>query len=207
MSSKIWDRDKQLQRDRYYMRIAKAVRKSANCKGSHIGAVAVLENRVVSTGYNGTPEAFPNCDDNGCVRCYDRWLEKNGLQEQMSDRFHVAGNALDRCICIHAEQNAFLTAARFGIALDGASLYSTMSPCFNCLKEATQIGISRIVYRHWYPMNYPPALESQYVDLYHHLANGFETNFESLGGGRPPIEPPGKAPIIQHPGNGRVTVH
>jgi len=122
----------------------------------------------------------------------------------MSHPDHVAGNALDRCICVHAEQNAFLTAARFGIALDGAHLYSTMSPCFNCLKEAAQIGISRIVYETWYPTNYHAALESQYVSLYHHLANGDQTNFESLGGGRPPVEGQSKAPPVDHRANGQV---
>ena len=61
------------ERNEYYMRLAFAVRERANCKGSRVGAVLVLEDRVISTGYNGTPQGMPNCeDDDGCVRCAKR---------------------------------------------------------------------------------------------------------------------------------------
>jgi len=83
---------------------------------------------VVSTGYNGTPEGFDNCLDGGCVRCQDRWYEKEGQPERMSDPSHTAGRALDRCVCVHAEQNAFITAARFGIRLDGATVTQRKAP-------------------------------------------------------------------------------
>jgi dCMP deaminase len=136
--SRVIDRPKQIERDRYYMGIAEAVEAAADCLGTHVGAVIVLEKRVVSTGYNGTPAGFPNCSDRGCVRCYDRWLEKQGRSAEMSDPSHTAGRALDRCVCVHAEQNAFITAARFGIAVEGATVYTTWSPCFSCLKEAVQ---------------------------------------------------------------------
>jgi dCMP deaminase len=112
-------RQKQIEDDQYYLTIADAVEHGANCLGSQVGAVLVLGNRVISTGYNGTPSGFPNCKDQGCVRCYDSWLLKNGRQAEMSDQGHVSGQALDRCICVHAEQNAFITAARFGIRVEG----------------------------------------------------------------------------------------
>ena len=186
------DRAKQIARDRYYMKLAEAVQEGANCLGSKVGAIVVLRNRVVSTGYNGTPEDFPNCLDDGCVRCHDSSLFKQGRAAEMSDPSHTSGSALDRCICVHAEQNAFLTAARFGIALDGACLYSTLSPCFGCLKEAVQVGISRIVYKGWYQAEYAPALIAQYKALYGHLSRDNETNFESIGGQRPQIETTGQ---------------
>jgi dCMP deaminase len=103
----------------------------------------------VSTGYNVTPDGFQGCEDGGCVRCRDRWLEKQGRHQEMSDQDHSAGRALDQCVCVHAEQNAFMTAARFGIRLDGATLYGTLSPCFSCLTEALQAGIWRVVYNQW----------------------------------------------------------
>ena len=53
----------------YYMGIALAVRAKANCTGNRVGAVAVLHNRVVSTGYNGVPEGMQNCLEGGCLRC------------------------------------------------------------------------------------------------------------------------------------------
>ena len=62
----------------------------------------------------------------------------------MSDPEHLPGRGLDRCICVHAEQNALLQAARFGVRIEGSTLYSTLSPCFGCLKEAIQAGVRRV---------------------------------------------------------------
>jgi dCMP deaminase len=186
------DRTKQIEDDEYYMGIADAVERGANCLGSKVGAVLVLENRVISTGYNGTPSGFPNCKDGGCVRCHDSWLLKQGREAEMSDLQHQSGQALDRCICVHAEQNAFITAARFGIHVDGATLYTTQSPCFNCLKEAVQAGVVRVVYRNWYPAKYSDPLKQQYEALARHLADSDPTRFEALGGGRPPYETAGQ---------------
>lgn len=186
------ERRKQISRDRYYMGVAKAVERGANCYGTHVGAVVVLGNRVVSTGYNGTPAGFPNCDEGGCVRCRDSWLYKHERGSEMSDPSHVAGAALDRCVCVHAEQNAFLTAARFGIPLEGATLYTTVSPCFGCLKEATQVGIQRVIYKRWYEARYSRPLAEQYIALYTHLMGDSRLNFETLGGGRPQIEAEGQ---------------
>jgi dCMP deaminase len=180
------DREKQIAQDRYYMGIAEAVELGASCLGSKIGAVLVLNNRVIGTGYNGTPSGFPNCDEKekGCVRCYDRWLEKQGRVAEMSDPTHTAGQALDRCICVHAEQNAFITAARYGIHVEDAFLYTTLNPCFNCLKEAIQAGVKRIVYKNWYPSKYSTPLKKQYAELVHHLTEGDKTLFEVVGGGQ-----------------------
>lgn len=80
--------------DEYYMNIAIAVRKKANCKGRRVGAIIVKENRVISTGYNGTPEDFQNCLDGGCVRC--------------SKRGDYGRQHYDICICVHAEKTRLL---------------------------------------------------------------------------------------------------
>ena len=58
-----------MDRHEYYMNIAMAVRKNANCLGRKVGAVMVKADRIISTGYNGTPEGVDNCTDGGCVRC------------------------------------------------------------------------------------------------------------------------------------------
>lgn len=174
------------------MGIADAVEAGADCLGSKVGAVVVVENRVVSTGYNGTPSGFTNCEEGGCVRCHDSWLFKQGRQEEMSDPDHVSGAALDRCICVHAEQNAFITAARFGIRLDGATLYTTQSPCFTCLKEAIQAGVRRIVYKTWYQAKYSPPLIAQYRELCAMITKGDPTKFEPLGAVDAPVEEQGQ---------------
>lgn len=134
--------------DAYYMGIAFAVRERANCTGNRVGAVLVLENRVISTGYNGVPEGMKNCLDDGCLRCTNP-----------KGQF-PSGTGYDLCICVHAEQNALLSAARFGIAVQGATLYSTMQPCFGCAKELVQAHVKRVVYLHeWSPSDADPQMD------------------------------------------------
>lgn len=119
----------------YYMEIAMAVRRRANCIGNRVGALLVRDDRIITTGYNGTPEGMPNCDEGGCARCSDR-------------DSYASGEGYDVCICVHAEQNSLLTAARFGIAVEGAILYTTMRPCFGCAKALLQAKVSAIFYLH-----------------------------------------------------------
>lgn len=164
------------------MGLARAVRDGANCLGSQVGAVLVRDNRVVSTGFNGTPSGFPNCTDGGCVRCRDSDRHTRGHGDLAADPEHTAGRGLDRCICVHAEQNAFLTAARFGTRTEGTTLYTTLSPCFGCLKEAVQAGVVRVVFAERYLASYSPELEAQYAALADHLSDGDGTRFEQLAG-------------------------
>ena len=136
------------QRHSYYMAIAMAVREKANCMGRRVGAILVKEDRIISTGYNGTPEGMTNCLDGGCVRCRDK-------------ETYQASVGYDVCICVHAEQNALITAARFGNAVEGSFIYSTLRPCFDCTKAALQAKVLGIHYLHdWNHKN--PELQSQY---------------------------------------------
>jgi dCMP deaminase len=146
--------------DQYFMGIAIAVRSRALCKGRHVGAVLVKDGRIISTGYNGTPEDMPNCDDfeNGCYRC------------SHPEEFE-AGTGYDVCICVHAEQNALLSAARFGTPVAGATLYTTLRPCFGCTKEAVQAKVEAIYYlKDWGHPN--PAMKHQYELLQARLPGG-----------------------------------
>jgi len=140
----------------YFLLIALAARTRADCLGRRVGAVITREGRVLSTGYNGTPFGMPNCSEGGCLRCSRR------------DDERLRGGAYDVCICVHAEQNALLTAARFGQQTLGASLTSTTQPCFGCLKEMMQAGISEVHYLHaWDPAEAygDTALVAQYASL------------------------------------------
>jgi len=126
--------------DTYYMGIAFAVREKANCTG----------NRVISTGYNGVPEGMTNCLDGGCLRCKNQ------------DGQFPSGTAYDLCICVHAEQNALLSAARFGIAVEDATMYTTMQPCFGCAKELAQVKIKKVVYFHpWSPSDIDSDMDTR----------------------------------------------
>ena len=146
------------EREQYYMSIAMSVRSRADCVGNRVGAVLVLDDRIISTGYNGTPANMTNCTDGGCERCLNR------------DKY-ASGTFYDLCICVHAEQNAILAAARFGIATEGAVLYSTMQPCFGCTKELLQAGVRGVYYLHeWvYP---DPQMQARYAEVQAQFADG-----------------------------------
>lgn len=135
--------------DAYYMHIAFAVRQRANCTGNRVAALIVRDNRVISTGYNGVPQGMTNCVDGGCLRC-----------KNPGGRF-PSGVGYDLCICVHAEQNALLSAARFGIAVEHATLYTTMQPCFGCAKELAQVKIQQVIYLHpWTPSDTDPDMDA-----------------------------------------------
>lgn len=141
----------------YFLLLAIAARTRADCLGRRVGAVITRDDRVLSTGYNGTPFGMPNCTEGGCRRCAQRDLDTS-----------LRGGAYDVCICVHAEQNALLTAARFGQRTLGASITSTMQPCFGCLKELLQAGIEEVRFLHpWDPTEayHDPGLAQQYAAL------------------------------------------
>lgn len=145
-------------RDEYFMGIALAVRRRANCTGTHVGAILVLEKRIIATGYNGTPENMPNCTDGGCHRC--NHTEK-----------YKTGSGYDLCICVHAEQNALLMAARFGISVAGSILYTTSQPCFGCTKELLQAGVYAVHFIHgWVPPE--AAQQTEYMRIQTRFTGG-----------------------------------
>ncbi len=152
----------------FYMRLALVVESGAKCLGSHVGAVVVKDNRVLGSGYNGTPAGYPNCTEKerGCRRC--------ALRLEQPDA-GIAGKLYDICLCVHAEQNAIVTAARFGTALDGAIVYTTLQPCFNCLKELMQVRIAGVVFLRAWEARHPDYawVATEYERLMeHYRSNG-----------------------------------
>jgi dCMP deaminase len=144
----------------YFMGIAMAVRRRADCKGNRVGAVVVRDRRIVSTGYNGTPENMQNCTEGGCHRCAHK------------DQY-PSGTGYDLCICVHAEQNALLAAARFGIAVEGGVVYTTMRPCFGCTKELLQAKVKEVYYLHeWSHPDPDPNKQAQYNVLQVRFSGG-----------------------------------
>ena len=121
--------------DTYFMDIAHVVARRSNCRRRQVAAVIVLEKRIISTGYNGTPRGIKNCYEGGCPRC-------------SSDS--ASGTHLGDCVCSHAEENAIVQAAYHGIAVRGGVLYSTISPCLLCAKMIINAGIVEVIYEHEY---------------------------------------------------------
>jgi dCMP deaminase len=111
----------------YFMNIATQVATRSTCDRKHVGAVIVRDKTILSTGYNGSIRGMPHCDEVG----------------------HDLEN--DHCVAtIHAEANAILQAAKNGVMIDGAELYTTASPCWSCFKLIANAGIGTIYYGEFY---------------------------------------------------------
>jgi dCMP deaminase len=131
-------------RSEYLLSMAVDQAARCNCRKTAVGAVIVRDDRIISTGYNGTIAGFANCIDGGCPRCADATV--------------ISGSQLDRCICVHAEQNALLAAARFGVRVEGTACWVTNEPCLDCTKQLIQAEVAMVYF--WKPYALPNA-ESQ----------------------------------------------
>ena len=122
--------------DEYFLSIAKLVATRSTCLRRNVGAVVVKNKQVLATGYNGAPSGIVHCEEVGCMR------EKLGVP---------SGQRHELCRALHAEQNAFLQAARHGISLNGGILYITTQPCSICAKMIINVGITKVVIEGDYP--------------------------------------------------------
>lgn len=122
--------------DEYFMTLADEVATRTTCLRRAVGAIIVKEKRILATGYNGVPTGLRHCSATGCLR------EKLGVP---------SGQRHEICRGLHAEQNALLQAARYGIDIEGSSIYITTQPCVVCAKMLINAGISEIIYRNPYP--------------------------------------------------------
>ena len=124
--------------DTYFMDIAHMVARRGNCLRRKVAAVVVKDQRIISTGYNGTPRGTRNCYEGGCPRCND-----------MAD----SGTRLDECFCSHAEENSIVQAAYHGVSVKDSSLYTTFAPCLMCTKMIINAGIREVIYNVDYPLS------------------------------------------------------
>lgn len=113
--------------DEYFMNIARQVATRATCDRKHVGAVIVRDKTILSTGYNGSIRGLPHCSDAGHL---------------MEDGHCVR--------TVHAEANAICQAARNGVRIEGADIYTTASPCWSCFRLIANSSIRRICYGEFY---------------------------------------------------------
>lgn len=109
--------------DQYFMGQARLVALRSTCTRLMVGAVIVRENRIIASGYNGSVADGDHCIDNGC--------------------YIVDGHCVRT---VHAEANALLQCAKFGVATNDTDLYVTHFPCLQCCKQIIQSGIKRVYY-------------------------------------------------------------
>ncbi len=119
-------------KDEYFMAMALLASKRSTCLRRAVGAVLVKDGHVLSTGYNGAPKGLDHCAITGCIR----------------DQMNVpSGERHELCRGVHAEQNAIIQAAYFGVSVNGAKIYITNHPCSVCAKMLLNAGIVEVIYK------------------------------------------------------------
>ncbi|HEY5386675.1 MAG TPA: cytidine/deoxycytidylate deaminase family protein [Thermoleophilia bacterium] len=120
----------------YFLQLAQQAATRSTCLRRQVGAVLVRDKRLLATGYNGSPRGTAHCLEVGCLR------EQMGIP---------SGERQELCRAIHAEQNAIIQAAVHGVAIEGATLYTTLQPCILCAKMLINCGVREIHYLEGYP--------------------------------------------------------
>ena len=118
--------------DEIYMELAENLAAKSHCVKAQVGAVLTKDTRIISLGYNGPPAGTYNCDEvwheTGCPR-----------------------DSKGSCsLALHAEQNAILYASKNNVAVEGSTLYVTLSPCIACARVIFTVGIKKVFYKHSY---------------------------------------------------------
>jgi dCMP deaminase len=116
--------------DEYFLKLATVVAERSTCRRHHIGAVAVRDKHILSTGYNGAAAGLKDCLELGCLR------DEQGIP---------SGTRQEICRAIHAEQNVIIQASLHGVSLEGATIYCTHTPCVLCAKMLVNARIKRFV--------------------------------------------------------------
>jgi dCMP deaminase len=138
--------------DEYFLKIASVVAERSTCVRHHVGAVAVRDKHILTSGYNGAAAGLRDCLELGCLR------DELGIP---------SGTRHEICRAIHAEQNVIIQAALHGVSLAGATIYCTHSPCVLCAKMLINARISRFV-------TYGTYSEEAFVDLFAEAGIVFE---------------------------------
>ena len=103
--------------DEYFLKLAFEVSKRSTCLRRAVGAIIVKDRRILATGYNGVPSGLRHCEETGCLR------EQLGVP---------SGQRHEICRGLHAEQNAIIQAARYGIDIEGSSIYIPINSPKSC---------------------------------------------------------------------------
>ncbi|MBC7958229.1 MAG: cytidine/deoxycytidylate deaminase family protein [Vallitaleaceae bacterium] len=134
--------------DQYFMNIVELVKERSTCLRREVGAVIVKDKRILTTGYNGAPAGCAHCSEVGCMR----------------ETLNIpSGERHELCRASHAEQNAIVQAAMYGVSIKDSTIYVTAHPCVICTKLIINAGILRVVYKG----SYPDTLSTQLLSEAH----------------------------------------
>jgi dCMP deaminase len=154
------DRGKRPEFDEYMLKIASVVSERSTCLRHHMGAVAVRDKHILTTGYNGAPSGGKDCLELGCLR------DELGIE---------SGTRQEICRAIHAEQNVIIQAGLHGVSLEGSTVYCTHTPCVLCAKMLVNARIARFV-------TFGKYNDDRFIELFHEA--GIEVDIRE----RPPSE-------------------
>ena len=138
--------------DEYFLKIAAVVAERSTCRRHHVGAVAVRDKRILTTGYNGAPSGAKDCLELGCLR------NEKGIP---------SGTRHEVCRAIHAEQNAIIQGSLHGVSLEGSTIYCTHTPCVLCAKMLVNAKIDRFV-------SYSDYADDSFIKLFEEAGIEFE---------------------------------
>jgi dCMP deaminase len=138
--------------DEYFLKIASVVAERSTCRRHHVGAVAVRDKHILSTGYNGAPAGLKDCLELGCLR--DEMKIPSGTRHEI-------------CRGIHAEQNVIIQASLHGVSIEGAIIYATHSPCILCAKMLANSRIKKLV-------TFGEYADDSFFELFKDAGIGFE---------------------------------
>tara|TARA_R110002020_G_scaffold169335_4_gene358464 strand:- start:95 stop:583 length:489 start_codon:yes stop_codon:yes gene_type:complete len=135
--------------DTAYLKMANIWAQLSRARRKKVGCLIVKDGMIISDGFNGTPKGFDNnCETQGWRRpIYDAMGDYQELQQGDPDALTTKPEVL------HAESNAITKLAKSTQSSDGATMYSTCSPCVECAKLIIQAGIKRLVYGEMYKNN------------------------------------------------------
>jgi len=146
-------KQRRIDTDKYFLKIASVVAERSTCRRHHIGAVAVKDKHILATGYNGAPSGRKDCLELGCLR----------------DELHIpSGEKHEICRGVHAEQNVIIQASLHGVSLEGSTIYCTHTPCVLCAKMLVNAKIDRFV-------SFARYNDDSFIDLFQEAGIKFET--------------------------------
>ncbi len=138
--------------DEYFLKIASVVAERSTCRRHHVGAVAVKDKRILTTGYNGAASGVKDCLELGCLR------DENNIP---------SGERHEICRAIHAEQNAVIQGSLHGVSLEGSTIYCTHTPCILCAKILVNAKVKRFV-------SYSDYADNSFIKLFKEAGISFE---------------------------------
>lgn len=144
------------------MKVARVISGDSKCMSRQVGVVIARDGRIISTGINGTSSGLRNCDE---VMRHNRMTNSEGLTEEGKEFHHEWSKSNE----IHAEMNAILFAAKHGLSIEGATMFTTLAPCADCAKAITQSGIRKVIYGQNYDRNsedWQTILRKSNVEVY-----------------------------------------